>query len=82
MRNENGTDEPFQFIINKAKVASEVTLTLEAEGDPSTFEMTLNVMRDTQSADQEMMKLVRYSLVKDATGERKDDEGSINAVST
>lgn len=37
MRSEKtGKDEPFQFIINKAKVNSEVTITLEAEGDPST----------------------------------------------
>lgn len=37
MRSEKtGKDEPFQFIIGKAKVASEVTITLEAEGDPST----------------------------------------------
>ena len=33
---ETGADEPFQFIINKAKVLSNVTITLEAEGDPST----------------------------------------------
>ena len=29
---DTGKDEPFQFIINKAKVQSNVTLTLEAEG--------------------------------------------------
>ena len=33
---KTGRDEPFQFIINKAKVQSNVTLTLQAEGDPST----------------------------------------------
>lgn len=31
-----GRDEPFQFIIGKAKVQSNVTLSLQAEGDPST----------------------------------------------
>ena len=37
MRSEKtGTDEPFQFVINKAKVQSNVTITLQAEGDPST----------------------------------------------
>ena len=37
MRSEKtGKDEPFQFIINKAKVQSNVTLTLQAEGDPTT----------------------------------------------
>lgn len=55
----DGTDEFFQFIIPKAKVNSEVTLTMEAEGDPSTFSMTLKVLRP---ANGEMMKLVQYKI--------------------
>ena len=58
MRNTNGKDYPFQFVINKAKVLSEVTLTMEAEGDPSTFEMQINVLRDESG---EMMKMIRYA---------------------
>lgn len=54
---KTGKDEAFQFVINKAKMLSEVTLTMQAEGDPSTFNMTLNVLRDE---DNEMMKLVKY----------------------
>lgn len=54
-----GDDEFFQFIIPKAKMQSEVTLTMEAEGDPSTFNMSLKVLRP---ADGEMMKLVKYSI--------------------
>lgn len=54
-----GKDEFFQFIIPKAKVTSEVTLTMEAEGDPSTFSMNLRVLRP---ADGQMMKLVQYTL--------------------
>ena len=67
MRNTNGKDYPFQFVINKAKVLSEVTLTMEAEGDPSTFEMQINVLRDESG---EMMKMIRYaeSEVAPATG--------------
>ena len=63
MRSEKtGKDEPFQFVIGKAKVLSEVTITLEAEGDPSTFEMQLNVLRSTnEQGENEMMKLIRYS---------------------
>lgn len=56
---KDGTDEFFQFIIPKAKVLSEVTLTMEAEGDPSTFSMNLKVLRP---ADKEMMKLVKYNI--------------------
>lgn len=54
-----GEDEFFQFILPKAKIQSEVTLTMEAEGDPSTFSMNLKVLRP---ADGKMMKLVKYSL--------------------
>lgn len=57
-----GQDEFFQFILPKAKITSEVTLTMEAEGDPSTFSMNLKVLRP---ADGEMMKLVKYSLSED-----------------
>ena len=55
-----GEDEFFQFIIPKAKVQSENTITLEAEGDPSVFNMSLRVMRP---ADGAMMKLVKYNLL-------------------
>ena len=65
---KTGKDEAFQFVINKAKVQSEVTITLEAEGDPSTFEMTLTVLRDDSG---DMMKLIRY-------GEAEDDTSSGN----
>ena len=59
-RNENsGEDEFFQFIVPKAKMQSEVTLTMEAEGDPSTFNMTMKVLRP---ANGEMMKLVKYDV--------------------
>lgn len=56
---DTGEDEFFQFIIPKAKVLSEVTLTMEAEGDPSTFNMNLKVLRPK---DGKMMKLVKYNL--------------------
>lgn len=54
-----GRDEFFQFIIPKAKMQSEVSLTMEAEGDPSTFNMSLKVLRPLNG---EMMKLVKYEL--------------------
>lgn len=55
----SGEDEFFQFIIPKAKVQSENTITLEAEGDPSVFNMNLTVLRPK---DGVMMKLVKYNL--------------------
>lgn len=76
---KTGADEAFQFVINKAKVASNVTLTLEAEGDPSTFEMTLNVLRDDSG---DMMKLIRYGGSSAATGAGIKDKGSIEGISS
>ena len=60
----DGSDQFFQFIIPKAKVTSENTITLEAEGDPSVFSMNLTVLRPETG---EMMKLVQYDLDKPAT---------------
>ncbi len=59
----SGIDEFFQFIIPKAKMQAENTITLEAEGDPSVFNMSLRVMRP---ADGVMMKLVKYDLASGA----------------
>ena len=73
-RNEvTGDDEFFQFIIPKAKVTSENTITLEAEGDPSVFNMNLKVLRPT---DGQMMKLVKYELVSE------DGEEEVTLTST
>lgn len=56
-----GKDEMFQFIIPKAKVTSENSITLEAEGDPSVFSLSLSVLRP---ADGQMMKLVSYDVAE------------------
>lgn len=57
---KTGNDEFFQFIIPKAKVTSENTITLEAEGDPSVFNMNLHVLRPAGGGP--MMKLVKYDM--------------------
>lgn len=62
-RDVDGTDHLFTFVIYKAKVQSEVTLTMEAEGDPTVFNMSLRVLRSekndaTGAADGDMIKLV------------------------
>ena len=67
-----GNDEFFQFIIPKAKVQSENTITLEAEGDPSVFNMNLKVLRP---ADGIMMKLVKYELAETGTAKTAADTG-------
>lgn len=55
----DGKDQFFQFIIPKAKLTAEQTITLEAEGDPTVFNMNLTVLRPE---DGDMMKLVQYDL--------------------
>ena len=73
-----GKDEAFQFVIGKAKVQSNVTITLEAEGDPSTFEMTLTVLRsDNERGEKEMMKLIRYGAAAADAASAGDDIGSL-----
>lgn len=54
-----GEDEFFQFIIPQAKMGAENTITLEAEGDPTVFNLTMRVLRPTSGA---MMQLVKYTL--------------------
>jgi hypothetical protein len=83
-RNEaSGEDEFFQFIIPKAKVTSENTITLEAEGDPSVFNMNLTVLRP---ADGVMMKLVKYDLTDNGaatiSGSQWQHVGSLEEVTS
>ena len=59
----DGSDQFFQFIIPKAKMTSENTITLEAEGDPAVFNMNLTVLRPE---DGDMMKLIQYDLTEPA----------------
>lgn len=59
---KNGVDEFFQFIIPKAKVQSENTITLEADGDPSVFNLNLRVLRPAGGGA--MMRLVKYDMTE------------------
>lgn len=55
---DTGEDEYFQFIVHRAKLSAEETLTLEAEGDPTTFNLNATVLRPK---DGKMMELVQYN---------------------
>ncbi len=56
----SGKDEFLQFIIPKGKVSAEdVSLTMEADGDPATFSMTVECLKSESGS---MVKLVKYSL--------------------
>lgn len=55
-RDIDGTDHLFTFYIPKAKVQSENTFTMEAEGDPTVFNMSLRVLRGDTNGD--MVKFI------------------------
>lgn len=55
---KSGADEAFQMIIHKAKIEPNFTLTFQADGDPSVFDMNLEVFR--RDADTEMIRLIKY----------------------
>ena len=55
-RDMNGDDTLFTWFVPKAKVNSEITLTMEAEGDPTVFDMNLKVLRADNGV---MVKLIR-----------------------
>lgn len=64
-RNElDGKDHLFTFTIPRAKIQSETTLTMEAEGDPTVIGMTLKVLR---CKNGDMMTLERADTAIDAT---------------
>lgn len=66
---ETGEDERFQFIIPQAKMKSEQTITLEAEGDPTVFNMDMTVLRPE---DGVMVKFIQYNVVEN----KEENDGS------
>jgi hypothetical protein len=65
-----GEDEYFQFVIAKAKMQAEQTISMEAEGDPSTFNMSLQVLRPENG---EMVKFIQYAFLDDTDDDETND---------
>ena len=64
---EGGKDQRFQFIIPEAKMsASDATITLEAEGDPTVFSFSMTVLRPESG---NMMEFVQFDI------EDNDEQG-------
>jgi len=69
----SGQDDFLQFIIPKGKVSAEdVSLTMEADGDPATFSMTVNCLKAENGS---MIKLVKYNLGGSGAAKSKDNKG-------
>lgn len=64
---DTGADEGFVFNIGKGKVNLGGTLTMEADGDPSTFEMTIKALKDAQG------NLITFERVGDSTTATSED---------
>lgn len=59
IRNQaTGKDEAFQVIINNLKFNSAFTLSMAAEGEPSAFDMTAEVLRE--STNTKMITMIQY----------------------
>ena len=72
-----GKDEYFQFVIPKAKMTAEQTISLEAEGDPTTFNMSLQVLRPENG---NMVQFIKYEFAEEAAG--KDADGFVDSLAT
>lgn len=64
-----GEDERFQFVIPQAKMGSNQTITLEAEGDPSVIDFNMTVLRPD---DGVMVRLVQFDVVEN----EEENDGS------
>lgn len=69
-----GDDHLFTFYVPNAKVGSEITLTMEAEGDPTVFSMNLRALR-ASATDDTMVALIPYESVYTPT----EGQGLIDA---
>ena len=61
----SGEDINYQWIVPKAKIQAENTLTMEADGDPATLNFTMTVMRPANGGA--MMKFIQYDLADAGT---------------
>lgn len=51
---KTGKDQRYQFVIHRAQVASDTNITLEAEGDPTTFSMQIDVLTPPNDIQMEL----------------------------
>jgi hypothetical protein len=57
---EGGKDQRFQFVIPEAKMsASDATITLEADGDPTVFSFSMDVLRPESG---NMMEFIQFDI--------------------
>lgn len=69
-RDVDGTDHLLTFVVWKAKVNAEASFEMSADGDPSTLNMTLKVLRadDDTNIGSAAGEMVKFIIDKSATG--------------
>lgn len=53
-----GKDEKFQIVVERAKIMPDFTMTMEAEGDPSVFDMNIQAYKPLDKT--QMVKMIKY----------------------
>lgn len=59
---KTGKDQRYQFVINRANVSSDTSITLQADGDPTTFSMQIDVLTPPNDIQ---MELKQYNVEDD-----------------
>ncbi len=59
---KTGKDQRYQFVIHRATVSADTSITLEAEGDPTTFSMSIDVLTPPNDI---MMELKQFDVEED-----------------
>lgn len=59
---KTGKDQRYQFTINRAQVTTDTSITLEAEGDPTTFSMSVDVLTPKNG---DMIELKQFDVDED-----------------
>ena len=72
----DGENKYFKFTIPKAKISSNVTLTMEAEGDPTVFDMTLTVLQGDAGVDGKKPALVTLELADSLESDNQETENT------
>jgi hypothetical protein len=75
-RAADGTDHLLTFLVFKAKVNSEANFEMSADGDPSTLNMTLKVLRCTSGETDASMGANSGDMVKLIIDENTDEQTS------
>ena len=59
---KTGKDQRYQFVIHRANVSSDTSITLQADGDPTTFSMQIDVLTPPNDIQ---MELKQYNVEDD-----------------